>query len=117
MNGDKQENNEKLSDISLLSEHKSDKEYMKRIERVYENIIEKNKSSTILRNYQNRELWEARRIVSNNKIISAFGKTKKEAVEKLMRKYEDYLERLKFIEKAKQEELKNQNEIESQEME
>lgn len=117
MNGDKQENKEKLDNISSLYGHKNDKEYMEHIERIYGNIMKDNKSNIKLRNYQNRELWEARRRVPNNRIISAFGKTKKEAEEKLMRKYEDYLERLKFIEKAKQEELKNQNEIESQEME
>lgn len=117
MNGDKQENKEKLSDISLLSGHKSNKEYMEHVERIYGNIMKDNESSIMLRNYQNRELWEVRRKLPNNRIISAFGKTKNEAQEKLTRKYEHYLERLKFIEKTKQEESKIQNEIESQEIE
>lgn len=117
MKDNKQENKERLPHISSLCGHKSDKEYMEYIEKIYGHVVRDNKSSTILRKYASREIWEATRKLPNNKRISAFGRTKDEAKERLIQKYEYHLERLKFIEKSKQEELEKQKETESPEME
>lgn len=117
MKDNKQKNKEKLPNISSLCGHKNDEEYMKHLEKIYARTLRNNISRTILRKYANKEIWEASRKLPNDERISAIGKTKKEAEEKLTQKYEYYLKRLKFIEKVKQEKLAKQEEIESPEME
>ena len=117
MKDDKQENKKQLPIISSLCGHKSDKEYMEHIENLYRHVLKSNPVNTVLRRYAGTEIWEATRKLPNNERISAFGTTEDEAKERLIQKYEYHIEKLKFIEKIKQEELNKQNETESPEME